>query len=303
MIEDWTKDPSYGQLSQQKRKAIIMDAFFATDNLCFGRRTLTDFEIKARVLAEVFCMVFAERSWSEDWIRPPNSHMKLARFEMHDPTTVAKLHGFTTPREAVKAACEAGTKHADTAREAQKEGKTLKDLKLDRGPFEDIEVVYIPGTVSSSARDKIDRSSIYPVSVSSIANVLQDNMFRSMHRPFSMARHFLNCTETRELQSLRHFAHNVCDFCPHLLTSDNVSVLVVSLILPPSKIWHRFKNNGIQIDDTTMVQYKTRCMEEKMGWKTAEDKQRFNRLAKKLQRRVHKACIPHSRPIGTKNQE
>ena len=166
--------------------------------------------------------------------------MKMARFEMHDPATVAKLHGFTTPREAVIAACEAGTKHADTAKEAQKEGKTLEDLKLDCGPFEDIEVVYISGTVSSSGKDNIDRSSIYPVSVSSIANVLQDNIFSSMKRPFSMARHFLNCTETKELQNLRRFACNVCDFCPHLIASDNVSVLVVSLVLPRSEICHRF---------------------------------------------------------------
>jgi len=65
MIEERTKDPSRGQLSQQERKAIIMDAFFATDNFWCGGRELTEFEIETRVLTKVFCMDFAQRSWSD----------------------------------------------------------------------------------------------------------------------------------------------------------------------------------------------------------------------------------------------
>jgi hypothetical protein len=210
-----------------------------------------------------------------------------------DSIALAKEHGFTTPREAVKAACEAGIKNAENYKEAQKERKTLKDIQLDRGPFDDIEIVYITGTFSYSAASKIDRTSIYPVSVSSVASVLQNHICRDAVRPFSMAERFVNCTDAKELEAMHRFACDVCDFCPHFF--DNVSLLVVLLILPPSECRHRLEANGIRIEQLTMNCRKAECMRKKMGWETSEDKKPYNRFAQEFQTRVRKACYPDPR--------
>ncbi|KAH6872551.1 hypothetical protein BKA58DRAFT_358780 [Alternaria rosae] len=296
IIQEWKNDPSRGQLTQKDRKTFIENAFFETDELYFGRRMMTDLEIKLRALTKVFYKVLAEEPWSEDWIRAPDVERKLSKFEMHeDSVALAKEYGFITPREAVKAAREAGIKNAETYKEAQKEGKTLKDIKLDRGPFDDIEIVYIAGTVSSSATSKIDRSSIYPVSVSSVANVLQNHICRDMVRPFSMAERFVNCTDTKELEDMRRFACNVCDFCPHLLDNDNVSLLVVLLILSRSDCCRRFEANGIRIEGSTISHRKAECMKNKMGWKTSEDKKPYDNFAQEFQTRVKNACFPAPR--------
>jgi hypothetical protein len=296
IIQDWKNDPSRGQLTQKDRKTFIENAFFETDELYFGQRMMTDLEIKLRALTKVFYKVLAEEPWSEDWIRAPDVERKLSKFEMHeDSVALAKEHGFTTPREAVKAAREAGIKNAETYKEAQKEGKTLKDIRLDRGPFDDIEIVYIAGTVSSSATSKIDRTSIYPVSVSSVANVLQNHICRDMVRPFSMAERFVNCTDTKELEDMRRFACNVCDFCPHLLDNDNVSLLVVLLILSRSDCCRRFEANGIRIEGSTISHRKAECMKNKMGWKSSEDKKPYDNFAQEFQTRVKNACFPAPR--------
>ncbi|RMZ73380.1 hypothetical protein GMOD_00007887 [Pyrenophora seminiperda CCB06] len=297
IIQEWKNDPSRGQLTQKDRKTFIETAFFETDEYYFGQRMhMTDYDIKLRALTKVFYKVLAEEPWSEDWIRAPDVERKLSKFEMHeDSVALAKKHGFTTPREAVKAAREAGIKNAEIWKEAQKQGKSLKDIKLDRGPFDDIEIVYIAGTVSSSATSKIDRSSIYPVSVSSVANVLQNHICRDMVRPYSMAERFVNCTDTRELEDMRRFACNVCDFCPHLLDNDNVSLLVVLLILSRSDCCRRFEANGIRIEGSTISHRKAECMKNKMGWKDSHDKKPYDSFASEFQTRVKNACFPAPR--------
>lgn len=185
IIGEWKDDPSRGSLTQKERKHFIETAYSETDQLYFGQRVMSDNDIKLRALTKVFYKVLAEEPWSEDWIRAPDVERKLSKFEMHeDSVALAKKHGFTTPREAVKAARENNLKKAEIIKEAQKAGKTLKDIKLERGPFDDIEIVYIAGTVSSTATSKIDRKAIYPVSVSSVANVLQTHICRDMIRPY-----------------------------------------------------------------------------------------------------------------------
>ncbi|KAF7575000.1 hypothetical protein TUN199_06620 [Pyrenophora tritici-repentis] len=296
IIQEWKDDPARGQLTQKDRKTFIETAFSETDELYWGQRMMTDYELKLRALTKVFYKVLAEEPWSEDWIRAPDVERKLSKFEMHeDSVALAKQHGFTTPREAVKAARERGIKNAEIWKEGEKNGKTLKDLKLDRGPFDDIEIVYIAGTVSSSATSRIDRSNIYPVSVSSVANVLQNHICRDMVRPYMMAERFINCTDTRELEDMRRFACNVCDFCPHLLDNDNVSLLVVLLILSRSDCCRRFEANGIRIEGSTISHRKAECMKNKMGWKDSQDKKPYDTFAQEFQTRVKNACFPAPR--------
>jgi hypothetical protein len=296
IIQDWKNDPSRGQLTQRDRKIFIETAFKETDEMFFSRRMMTDQDIKLRALTKVFYKVLAEEPWSEDWIRAPDVERKLSKFEMHeDSIEFAKEHGLTTPREAVKAAREAGIKTKALLEEGRKNGKTAQDLKIDRGPYDKIEIVYIAGTVSSSATSRIDRTNIYPVSVSSIADVLQNHICRDMVRPYSMAERFVNCNSTEELEAMRRFACNVCDFCPHLLDNDNVSLLVVLLILSRSDCCRRFEANGIRIEGSTISHRKAECMKNKMGWKTSEDKKPYDNFAQEFQTRVKNACFPAPR--------
>ncbi|KAH7071009.1 hypothetical protein FB567DRAFT_539109 [Paraphoma chrysanthemicola] len=304
IIQSWKNDPSRGQLTQKDRKAFIETAYAETDQSYFGMRGLSDQEIKLRALTKVFYKVLAEEPWSEDWIRAPDVERKLSKFEMHkDSIALAAEHGLHTPRDAVKAAREAAIKHQETLKEVAKEPtKSKKELKIPRGPYDEIEIIYIAGTVSSTATNKIDRENIYPVSVSSVANVLQNHICRDMVRPFSMAERFLNCTETQELEKMRKFACDVCDFAPHLLDNDNVSLLVVLLILPRSDCCRRFENNGIRIEGSTISHRKAECMKNKMGWNTAELKKPYDGFANEFQQRVKNACNPGSRGQRPKNK-
>jgi hypothetical protein len=297
IIQTWKNDPARGQLTQRDRKAFIETAYAETDYAYFGMRQLSDQEIKLRALTKVFYKVLAEEPWSEDWIRAPDVERKLSKFEMHkDSIALAAEHGLHTPRDAVKAAREAAIKHQDTLKELAKDPtKSAKDLKIPRGPYDEIEIIYIAGTVSSTATNKIDRENIYPVSVSSVANVLQNHVCRDMVRPFSMAERFINCTETHELEKMRKFACDVCDFAPHLLDNDNVSLLVVLLILPRSDCCRRFENNGIRIEGSTISHRKAECMKNKMGWNTAELKKPYDAFANEFQQRVKNACSPAPR--------
>ncbi|KAH9883152.1 hypothetical protein J1614_000008 [Plenodomus biglobosus] len=304
IIEDWKNDPARGQLTQRDRKIFIETAFSETDDIYFGNRPLSDHEIKLRALTKVFYKVLAEEPWSEDWIRAPDVERKLSKFEMHkDSVARAAEHNVRTPRDAVKAAREAELKAKEALKEAIKAGKKEKDVKIPRGPFDEIEIIYIAGTVSSTATNKIDRDNIYPVSVSSVANVLQNHICRDMVRPFSMAERFINCTDTRELEEMRQFACNVCDFAPHLLDNDNVSLLVVLLILSRSDCCRRFQNNGIRIEGSTISHRKAECMKNKMNWRSAEEKKPYDTFATEFQTRVKNACFPAPRAQGLRGRK
>ncbi|KAF2636871.1 hypothetical protein P280DRAFT_521781 [Massarina eburnea CBS 473.64] len=276
-------DPHQGPLTQKDRKTFIDKAYSETDEEYFGGRRLSDQEIKLRALTRVFYKVLAEEPWSEEWIRPSDVERKLSRFEMHkDSVELAAKHGITSVREGIKAARVAETK----AKELPKGKSNL------RGPYDDIEVIFIPGTVSSTATAKIDRSLTYPVSVASVAHILSTHICRDMTRPFAMAQKFVTCTDTEDLTKLRQFACDVCDYAPHLLDNDNCSLLIILLILTRSDICKRFTNNGIRIEGSTISHRKAECMKGKLGWKTADERKPFDNVAAELQTRVKNACFP-----------
>jgi hypothetical protein len=286
IINTFKNDPRSGSLTQKDRKNFIDTAYYETEAQFFGGRQLADNEIKLRALTKVFYKVLAEEPWSEDWIRPHDVERKLSRFEMHkDSVPLAAEHGIATPREAIAA-----------ARRAMLIQKSAPQDKTNlRGPFDDIEIIYIPGTVSSTATNKIDRETIYPVSVASVANTLQTHICRDMTRPFAMAQKFVGCTDTEELTKMRQFACDVCDFAPHLLDNDNISLLIILLILTRSEICRRFENNGIRIEGSTISHRRAECMKQKLGWKTTDERKPFDNVAAELQTRVKNACFPAPR--------
>ncbi|KAJ4292082.1 hypothetical protein N0V90_009981 [Kalmusia sp. IMI 367209] len=304
IIQQWKDDPRSAQLTSKDRKNFIDTAYFATDEEVFGNRQLSDQDIKLRALTKVFYKVLAEEPWSEDWIRPHDVERKLSRFEMHkDSVKLAAEHGITTPREGVAAARRALMLQKSVPQDKTnlqdktntEDNTTPKDKTQLRGPFDDIEIIYIPGTVSSTATNKIDRDTIYPVSVASVANILQTHICRDMTRPYAMAQKFVTVTDTEELTKLRQFACDVCDFAPHLLDNDNISLLIVLLILTRSEICRRFENNGIRIEGSTISHRRAECMKQKLGWKITDERKPFDNVAIELQTRVKNACFPAPR--------
>jgi hypothetical protein len=287
ILEDFKNDPSKGPLTQDDRKRFIDAAYMQTDEEFFGNRTLNDHELKMRAMTKVFYKVLAEEPWTDSWIRPHDVERKLSRFEMHkDSVELAAKHGLHTPREAVAAARQHLIKLGQLKPE---------DRPGLRGPFDDIEVIYIPGTVSSTATNKIDRDTIYPVSVSSVANILHNHICREMVKPYEMAEKFVTCTDTEELTRLRQFACDVVDFAPHLLDNDNASLLLVLLILARSEITRRFENNGIRIEGSTISHRRAECLKTKLGWKTPDSRKPFDNVSTELQTRVKNACFPSPR--------
>lgn len=292
IIQQWKIEPRSMQLTSKDRKEFIESAYHDTDLEVFGNRPLTDQEIKLRALTKVFYKVLSEEPWSEDWIRPHDVERKLSRFELHkDSVKLAADNNIYTPKEAIVAARK--------ALQLQKDSTPDKDGSPDksnlRGPWDDIEVIYIPGTVSSTATNKIDRDTIYPVSVSSVAYIIHNHICRDMTRPFAMAQKFVTVTDTDELTRLRQFACDVCDFAPHLLDNDNISLLVVLLILTRSEVCRRFENNGIRIEGSTVSHRRAECMKQKLGWRNPEERKPFDNVAIELQTRVKNACFPAPR--------
>jgi hypothetical protein len=291
ILADFRDNPKSGPLTQKDRKSFIDRAYEATDKEFFGDRPLSEHELKMRAMTKVFYKVLAEEPWTDEWIRPHDVERKLSRFEMHkDSVELAAKHGWHTPREAIAAARQ----------------HLVKLSKLEpnerpgqRGPFDDIEVIYIAGTVSSTATNNINRDGIYPVSVSSVANVLHNHICREMTKPYEMAEKFVTCTDTEELLKLRQFACDVVDFAPHLLDNDNVSLLIVLLILARSEITKRFDANGIRIEGSTISHRRAECLKTKLGWKNAEERKDFDSVSTELQTRVKNAVFPASRGART----
>lgn len=287
IIQQFKDNPRRAALTQKDRKDFIETAYCETDQMFYGNRPLSDHELKMRAMAKVFFKVLCEEPWSDDWIRPHDVERKLSRFEMHkDSVELAAGHGLHTPRDAIAAA-----RQHQIALEKLKQ----QDRPGVRGPYDDIEIIYIPGTVSSTATNKIDRESIYPVSVASVANILHTHVCRDMTRPHDMAEKFVTCTDTEELTKLRQFACDVVDYAPHLLDNDNVSLLIVLLVLARSEICKRFENNGIRIEGSTISHRRAECLKQKLGWKTADERRQFDNVAIELQTRVKNACFPAPR--------
>ncbi|KAF2113194.1 hypothetical protein BDV96DRAFT_523564 [Lophiotrema nucula] len=284
-VEDFKIDPAHhGQMTEQARRALFDKAFALADESYFGNRMLGDSEHKLRALCKLFVKVLAEEPWKDDWIRPHDVERKLSRFEMHpDSIELAAKHGWYTPRDCIAAARQAqiGAEQADP-----------KNPAPYPGPFDDIEVIFIPGTVSSTATNKIDRTTIYPISVSSVANVLHTHICRSMKEPFTMAHKFVHISDTDELLAMQKWAQDACDFAPHLLDNDNISLLLVLLILPRSEVVARFRENGIRIEGSTISHRRAECTKQKLGWKNPEERKPFDNTATDFQTRVKNAVSP-----------
>ncbi|KAF2999826.1 hypothetical protein E8E13_006956 [Curvularia kusanoi] len=310
-VDNYRKNPQREELTIKDRKVIIQSNYEATDQIYFGNRQLTDREVKLRALTKVFYKVLSEEPWSERFIRAPDVERKLSKYEMHrDSVALAEKYNVSTPREAVTAAREALVEQQQSM---QKNSKAIQaayesivtkgsvptrptgEARIDPGPWDDIEIIYIPGTVSAAATALLDRDTIYPISVSSVANTLQSHFCRNMSRPFEMAERFLNCTDVQELREFRQFACDMCDYCPHLLDNDNVSLLVVLLILCRSEVCKRWETNGIRMEGSTISHRKSECMKNKLGWNTTELKKPFDSFAAEFQTRVKNAYFGGSR--------
>jgi hypothetical protein len=287
-VQAFKDNPKTGEMTATERKQIIVHAHKVADEAYFADRALSDQELKVRALTKVVAMAIADEPWGEDWIRRPDVERKLSRFEMHRPTVdLAQEHGFRSPKEAISA-----------ARKALLEAKQAepKDGPVNRGPWDDIEVIFVPGTVSSTATSKIDRSSIYPISVASVANCLQTHICRDVTTPFAKAESIIKMTDTSELLEMRRWACDVCDFAPHFLDNDNISLLLVLLILPRSEVVKRFEANGIRIEGSTISHRRSECMRSKLNWRDPEDRKPFDNTATDFQTRIKNAHIPPLRP-------
>lgn len=294
IIAEWNSTANRPDLTQVDRKEIIQNSYQETDEIYFGRRQLSERERKLRALTKLFYKVLSEEPWSESWIRAPDVERKLSRFEMHkDSEDTAIFFGIFTPREAVKAAREALVKQQELTRKLSKQG--LKEARIDRGPWDEIEIIYVPGTVSAAATSRLNRDATYPISVSSVANTLHNHICREMVRPYAMAEEFLDCTDTQQLTKLHDFATDVCNYCPHLLDNDNVSLLVVLLILSRSDVCKLWDERGIRIEGSTISHRKAECMKNKLGWGTTDLRKPFDSFANEFQTRVKNAVNPDAR--------
>jgi hypothetical protein len=294
IIAEWNSTSNRSELTQLDRKEIIQSSYEETDEIYFGRRQLSERERKLRALTKLFYKVLSEEPWAESWIRAPDVERKLSRFELHkDSLETAFRLGVPTPREAVKAAREALVKQQEQIRALG--DKSLKEARIDRGPWDDIEIIYVPGTVSAAATSRLNRDATYPIAVSSVANTLYNHICREMVRPYAMAEEFLDCTDTDQLIKLHDFATDVCNYCPHLLDNDNVSLLVVLLIISRSDVCKLWDERGIRIEGSTISHRKAECMKNKLGWGTTDLRKPFDSFANEFQTRVKNAVNPDAR--------
>ena len=294
IIAEWNSTSNRPDLTQVDRKEIIQNSYEETDEIYFGRRQLSERERKLRALTKLFYKVLSEEPWAESWIRAPDVERKLSRFELHkDSVETAFRLGVPSPRDAVKAAREALVKQQEQIRALG--DKSLKEARIDRGPWDDIEIIYVPGTVSAAATSRLNRDATYPIAVSSVANTLHNHICREMVRPYSMAEEFLDCTDTQQLIKLHEFATDVCNYCPHLLDNDNVSLLVVLLILSRSDVCKLWDERGIRIEGSTISHRKAECMKNKLGWGTTDLRKPFDSFANEFQTRVKNAVYPDAR--------
>ncbi|KAF2877328.1 hypothetical protein BDV95DRAFT_558938 [Massariosphaeria phaeospora] len=287
LIARFREDPRAGGLTQKDRKEFIDQAYSETDEIFFAGRSLSDNQIKMRAMTKVFTIVLAEEPWSDEWIKPADVERKLSRFEMHkDSVKLAAKHGLHTARDAIGAA----RRHFDL-----NVNNAESEIRTPRGPYDDIEVIFIPGTVSSTATNRINRETTYPVSVSSVANILSTHMCRRMTTPYAMAEKFVTSTDKEWLLMIRQQACDICDFAPHLLDNDNASLLIVLLILTRSEVCKRFDNNGIRLEGSTISHRRAECVKQKFGWKNAEERKPFDSVSIDLQTRVKNAWSPAPR--------
>lgn len=283
MIIEFRDNPNKkGELDEARRKSFIEDAYIATDEVFFGNRDLTELEEKMRAMTHVFYKILAEEPWADTYIRPSDIERKLSRYEMRKETEeIAAKNGWHSVAECVTAA----RKHL------VKISKLPKGQPGDRGPFEDIDIIYVPGTVSARATNGINRQTTYPISVSSIAYILQTHICREMTKPYEMAEKFVSCNDIEWLQKLRKFVCDVVDFAPHLLDNSNGTLCIVLLALARSDITRRFADNGIRIEGSTISHRRADVLKQKFGWATPDERKPFDLVSVDLQNRIKSACF------------
>ncbi|KAF2201859.1 hypothetical protein GQ43DRAFT_471392 [Delitschia confertaspora ATCC 74209] len=294
VLSDFTAQGRF--MTAPARKNLIEMAYNATDSLYYDGRPLNDGELKQRALTKVMYRIMADEPWTEEWIRPHDVERKLSRFELHpDSVPLALEYGFQTPKQAITAARHWIESDARDRKTGSKKRKTPPPA-----PFDEIEVIWIPGTVSSTATARINRETIYPISVESVAHVLYSHPCKNITRPWDMAQEWVNTHDTARLVQLRKFACDVCDYAPHLLDNDNPSLLLVLLILTRAEICRRFEDNGIRIEGSTVSHRRSECIKNLLGWKTAEQRKDFDMVASDLQVRVKTAAYPTPRQMRTR---
>ncbi|KAF2805861.1 uncharacterized protein BDZ99DRAFT_574146 [Mytilinidion resinicola] len=314
------REPTYND-----RNRIIKQAHALTESLYYpAGAPLSPGEKQQKALTRVLCYIMAEQPWLQKWIRPQDVERKLSRFEWAPGSqALAQSFGFMAPVDAIKGAREELKRQADldaaanvgpitdeealqeqAARDTAAEASTAHaDPAKGKGkavardaPFDDIEVIYVPGTVSSDATNAIDRTQIYPISVESVAWQLENHMCKDMTRPWDTAFEILHATAPHRLQEIQHQGRSIIDFAPHLLDNDNISLLIVLLIIPRAEICSRFAESGIRVEGSTMSHRKSELMKHLLGWLTQEDKWGFDSAANELQKKIKAvSATPKSR--------
>ncbi|KAF2489156.1 hypothetical protein BU16DRAFT_175216 [Lophium mytilinum] len=310
------REPTYND-----RCRIIKQAHSITEALYYpAGATLSPGEKQQKALTRVLCYIMAEQPWLQKWIRPQDVERKLSRFEWApDSQALAQTFGFMAPVDAIKAAREelkqqaapaAATPPTPTTDEQALQDQAMRDTEAEEStaakdpakgkgkavereaPFDDIEVIYVPGTVSSDATNAINRNNIYRISVESVAYQLEHHMCKDMTRPWDTAFEILHATDPHRLLEIQRHGHEIIDFAPHLLDNDNISLLIVLLIVPRSEICARFANSGIRVEGSTMSHRKSELMKHLLGWLTQEDKWGFDSAANELQKKIKAVAGP-----------
>ncbi|OCL11440.1 hypothetical protein AOQ84DRAFT_437705 [Glonium stellatum] len=287
-----------GQITREDRKRLIKAAHKEAEGLYYPADNTPGFptiEKQQKALTKVLYQVLADEPWLEDWIRDPDAERKLSKFEFHEGSkALCEKYGFRIPKDAIAAACEA--MNQEEAPNAGKEG-------AERVPFDHIDVIYIPGTVSADATNAINRTEIYPISIESVANQLVHHPCRNMTRPYEEACKLLATSDRDALLRLRKQASDICDFAPHLLDNDNITLLLVLLILTRSEVCKRFEDHGIRVEGSTMSHRKGELMKHALGWTTSQDKAGYDTAATEIQKRIKALNAPPPKVKGVRGRK
>lgn len=284
---------THGQeLKHEDRQRLVKQAHAMTEPTFYPTgAVLSPAEKQQKALTRVLAYVMADRPWLNGYIRHPDVERKLSRFEWApDSYALAEAYKFARPVDAIIKAREELQMLAQNPQAKGKEKAVEREY-----PFDDIEVIYVPGTVSSDATNAINRNEIYTISVESVAWQLENHMCKPMTRPWDKAAQILHTTDPDELREIQRHGHGIIDFAPHLLDNDNISLLIVLLIVPRSDICARFADNGIRVEGSTMSHRKSELMKHQLGWLTPEDKWGFDTAASDLQKKIRAVCAPKGR--------
>lgn len=229
-----------------------------------------------RALEKIFSTARSDNPWRNECIPHHNAgaEQTVSGFKIHkDSTALAAQERLNTPREAISAAIQS---------------LTGSDLAAPNELFENIMLVYIH---AKERNTQVNEDVLYPFSVSSVANVLHTHICREMAEPYEMAEKFLSCKDKELLKQWWRFACNVVDYAPHLLDPNNITLPIVRLILDPCGITERLKDNGIDVEVTSVDDGLRECLKLKLGWNDVANKDFFE-VAQELNALVKQVTAP-----------